>query len=112
MTITGDQALMREINRMALVRAIQRIPGQSRAELAKETGLTKSTVSLLVQDLIDAGASDPGREDYVMARLSDTGALLDAMSKLRTVYPNALAIERVENRFETGRRCACVPEGR
>ena len=55
MTITGDQALMREINRMALVRAIQRIPGQSRAELAKETGLTKSTVSLLVQDLIDAG---------------------------------------------------------
>ena len=55
MTITGDQALMREINRMALVRAIQRIPGQSRAELAKETGLTKSTVSLLVQDLIEAG---------------------------------------------------------
>lgn len=55
MTITGDQALMREINRMALVRAIQRLPGLSRAELAKETGLTKSTVSLLVQDLIDQG---------------------------------------------------------
>jgi len=55
MTITGDQSLMREINRMALVRAIQRVPGLSRAELAKETGLTKSTVSLLVQDLIDEG---------------------------------------------------------
>jgi predicted NBD/HSP70 family sugar kinase len=55
MTITGDQSLLRESNRMALARAIQRTPGLSRAELAKETGLTKSTVSLLVQDLIDEG---------------------------------------------------------
>ena len=55
MTLTGDQSLIREINRMALVRAVQRTPGLSRAELAKETGLTKSTVSLLAQDLIDEG---------------------------------------------------------
>ena len=55
MTLTGDQTLMREINRMAIVRIIQRMPGLSRAEIAKETGLTKSTVSLLVQDLIDEG---------------------------------------------------------
>lgn len=55
MTITGDQSLIREINRMALVRVVQRTPGVSRAELAKETGLTKSTISLLVQDLIDEG---------------------------------------------------------
>lgn len=55
MTITGDQSLIREINRMALVRVIQRVPGLSRAELAKETGLTKSTVSLLVQSLVDEG---------------------------------------------------------
>ena len=55
MAISGDQSLMREVNRMALVRSVQRVPGSSRAELAKETGLTKSTVSLLVQDLIDEG---------------------------------------------------------
>lgn len=55
MSITGDQSLLREINRMALVRVVQRLPGLSRAELAKETGLTKSTVSLLAQDLIDEG---------------------------------------------------------
>lgn len=55
MTITGDQSLMREINRMALVRVAQRVPGLSRAELAKETGLTKSTVSLLANDLIEEG---------------------------------------------------------
>lgn len=41
MTITGDQSLLREINRMAIVRAVQRQPGLSRADLAKETGLTK-----------------------------------------------------------------------
>ena len=42
-------------HKMALARVIQRAPGLSRAELAKETGLTKSTVSLLVQDLINEG---------------------------------------------------------
>lgn len=55
MTITGDQSLLREINRMAIVRAVQRQPGLSRADLAKETGLTKSTIGLLVQDLVDEG---------------------------------------------------------
>lgn len=55
MTITGDQSLLREINRMAIARAVQRQPGLSRADLAKETGLTKSTIGLLVQDLVDEG---------------------------------------------------------
>ena len=55
MTLTGDQSLLREINRMSLVRAIQREAGLSRADLAKATGLTKSTVSLLTQNLIDEG---------------------------------------------------------
>ena len=53
--ISGDQSLLREINRMALIRVVQRHPGMSRADLATTTGLTKSTVSLLVQDLIDEG---------------------------------------------------------
>jgi predicted NBD/HSP70 family sugar kinase len=55
MSITGDQSLLKQINRMALVRVIQRSPALSRADLSKETGLTKSTVSLLVQELIDEG---------------------------------------------------------
>ena len=50
-----------------------------------------------LQELINAGLTDPGRDDYIMARLTDTGALLDAMSKLRSVYPNALAIERSDS---------------
>lgn len=55
MTIAGDQSLLREINRMALVRLVEHGIGLSRADLAKESGLTKSTVGLLVQDLIDDG---------------------------------------------------------
>ncbi|TDN45590.1 exonuclease SbcCD subunit D [Azoarcus indigens] len=47
-----------------------------------------------LDELLAAAASDPARQDYVLARLSDDGALLDAMGKLRTAYPNALAIER------------------
>ncbi|PLK47418.1 ROK family transcriptional regulator [Uliginosibacterium sp. TH139] len=55
MAITGDQRLLKRINRMALVRLVRARPGLSRAELAVETGLTKSTVSLLVQELVDEG---------------------------------------------------------
>mgnify|MGYP001252710105 CR=1 FL=1 len=44
--------------------------------------------------LVAAAATDPARDDYVLARLGDQGALLDAMGKLRSAYPNALAIER------------------
>lgn len=55
MAITGDQSLLKRINRMGLIRLIKTYPGYSRADLAKHTGLTKSTVSLLVQELIDEG---------------------------------------------------------
>ncbi|ABF10535.1 exonuclease SbcCD subunit D [Cupriavidus metallidurans] len=44
--------------------------------------------------LLEAGATDPHRDDYVHAVLTDAGALLDPMARLRQVYPNALAIER------------------
>ena len=44
--------------------------------------------------LVEAGRSDPAREDYVFAMLSDTGALLDPMARLREAYPNALGCER------------------
>ncbi|MFC4486212.1 exonuclease SbcCD subunit D [Tepidiphilus baoligensis] len=47
-----------------------------------------------LDEILAAAGDDPGRDDYVLARLTDTGAILDAMGKLRTAYPNALAIER------------------
>lgn len=47
-----------------------------------------------LDEVLMAGAADLRRDDYIHAVLTDTGALLDPMAKLRQVYPNTLAIER------------------
>lgn len=51
----GSQQLLKVINRMALVRHLCANPGLSRADLAGAVGLTKSTVSLLVRELVSEG---------------------------------------------------------
>nr|WP_315465427.1 ROK family transcriptional regulator [uncultured Rhodoferax sp.] len=55
MKTIGDQQLVKRINRSVLLRRLRAQPGLSRAQLAVESGLTKSTVSLLVRELIDEG---------------------------------------------------------
>ncbi|MBW7861800.1 MAG: exonuclease SbcCD subunit D [Rhodocyclaceae bacterium] len=45
-------------------------------------------------ELIEGGRRDPAREDYVFACLTDRGALLDPVARLRAVYPNVLGCER------------------
>ncbi|MBV7539322.1 ROK family transcriptional regulator [Duganella sp. sic0402] len=55
MIVAGDQQLLKQINRMALVRQLASAPGMSRAALADAVGLTKSTISLLVRELMDEG---------------------------------------------------------
>src|SRR5882672_2279715 len=55
MKTTGDQQLVKRINRSVLLRLLRAQPGLSRARLAEESGLTKSTVSLLVRELLDDG---------------------------------------------------------
>ena len=44
--------------------------------------------------MIERGARDRRRDDYVVAALLDRGALLDPIGQLRAVYPNTLTIER------------------
>jgi predicted NBD/HSP70 family sugar kinase len=51
----GNQQLLKVINRMALVRQMFAHPGMSRADLAVAVGLTKSTVSMLVRELLEEG---------------------------------------------------------
>jgi len=58
MKTKGDQQLVRRINRSVLLRLVRAQPGLSRARLAAESGLTKSTVSLLVRELLDDGWLD------------------------------------------------------
>lgn len=55
MPVTGDQQLLKQLNRMALVRQVSTQPGLSRAALAEVLQLTKSTVSMLVRELVDEG---------------------------------------------------------
>jgi predicted NBD/HSP70 family sugar kinase/predicted transcriptional regulator len=55
MKTIGDQQLVKRINRSVLLRLLRKHSGLSRARLAQESGLTKSTVSLLVRELIEEG---------------------------------------------------------
>ena len=52
MKTTGDQQLLKRINRSVLLRLMRSESGLSRADLARKTGLTKSTVSALVRELV------------------------------------------------------------
>lgn len=66
---TGDQALVREINLSIILNALRDHSPMSRASLAATTGLNKTTVSSLVQQLIDAHfVSEMGAD-----RTEDTG---------------------------------------
>lgn len=47
-----------------------------------------------LKPLIAAAPDDPGRDDYLHVTLTDDGALLNAMARLREAYPNALHLER------------------
>ena len=55
MQFTADQHLLKDLNRMAIVRHLSAQPGQSRAAVAEALQLTKSTVSTLVKELIAEG---------------------------------------------------------
>jgi len=44
--------------------------------------------------IIEQGKTDPNADDYLMVRLTDTHAILDAMGKLRDIYPNVLHLEK------------------
>ena len=45
-------------------------------------------------EIVESGKVDPNNDDYLMVRLTDTHAILDAMGKLRSVYPNVLHLEK------------------
>lgn len=47
-----------------------------------------------LEAILAQGQDDPGRDDYLLVRLTDTQAILDIMGKLRRVYPNVLHLER------------------
>lgn len=55
MKTTGDQYLVKRINRSVVLRLVRAQPLLSRAQLAAESGLTKSTVGQIIKELIEEG---------------------------------------------------------
>ncbi|MBN1380223.1 MAG: exonuclease SbcCD subunit D [Deltaproteobacteria bacterium] len=55
-----------------------------------------------LKDILKGPAAGESREDYLMVRLLDRGAILDTMGKIREVYPNCLHIERPSLMVENG----------
>ena len=46
-----------------------------------------------LRELLERAPADDSRDDYVCARLTDKGALLNAMAQLQQAYPNCLHLE-------------------
>ena len=47
-----------------------------------------------LEEIRRAAEADTSRDDYVLARLTDRGAILDAIGKVRDLYPNCLRVDR------------------
>ena len=46
-----------------------------------------------LHELLERAPADAARDDYLCARLTDSGALLNAMARLQKAYPNCLHLE-------------------
>lgn len=83
---TGDQSLVRELNRSILLNLLRTHTQQSRADLAATTGLNKATVSSLIAELIESGlvreigqatsASAGGRPAVLLELNPDAGCII------------------------------------
>ncbi len=97
MKTTGDQQLVKRINRSVLLRLIRAQPGLSRAQAASQSGLTKSTVSSAVRELIDEGwLSEMGEAAATAARESRTSSGLGRPSTPLQLNANARGLIGVE----------------
>ena len=47
-----------------------------------------------LNSIIEQGKVDPNSDDYLLVKLTDKHAILDAMGQLRAVYPNVLHLEK------------------
>lgn len=81
MRITGDLNLVKKINKSIVLELLQKQSPISRASLAKQTGLTKATVSTLVAELMEdnllyeigTGESSGGRKPVMLVFRQDAG---------------------------------------
>ena len=97
MKTTGDQQLVKRINRSVLLRLIRAQPGLSRAQAASQSGLTKSTVSSAVRELIDEGwLSEMGEAAASAARVKSAPSGLGRPSTPLQINARARGLIGVE----------------
>jgi exonuclease SbcD len=78
--------LVGEISKNGLVTPPRPIPIQPLRNVRSVEGTLAS--------LLESGRKDPGQEDYLRVVLTDEGALLNALGRLREIHPNVLQLER------------------
>jgi len=82
--ITADQLLVKQINKSIVLNTIRKKGNISRADIAHITGLNKSTVSFLVDELINEGfvreegpgASKGGRKPIILSINNNAGCII------------------------------------
>ena len=95
MKATGDLQLLKRINRSVLLRLIRNHPDLSRAKLAALSGLTKSTVSALVRELIDAHWLTEASSPVAAAGLGRPSTPLNINTEKRVLMGIEIAVECV-----------------
>jgi len=101
--MAGDQRLLKRINRMAIVRHVKAHPGLARGALAELTGLADSTVSVLVNELIEEG--------WLRATDSSAGGVVGRRPKLLALDPDRIAILGAEMGVDYLNVVACSLRG-
>jgi predicted NBD/HSP70 family sugar kinase/DNA-binding XRE family transcriptional regulator len=95
MKATGDQQLLKRINRSVLLRLIRAEAGLSRADLSRRSGLTKSTVSALVRELIDEKWLVEARASVAAEGMGRPSTPLQLDAKNRVLMGVEIAVECV-----------------
>ena len=82
--VTGSKELIRDINSTLVLECVLKSEKISRADIAKELGLTKATVSAIVYDLIDkgllkeigSGDAPSGRKPILLSFAAEEGIII------------------------------------
>lgn len=95
MKTTGDQQLLKRINRSVLLRLMRSESGLSRADLARKSGLTKSTVSALVRELLAEKWMTEARAPVAVEGMGRPSTPLQLDAETRVLMGVEIAVEHL-----------------
>ena len=86
-----------EVNQKKSITLVEFKQGESKPDITLLPLKAKRDVRVIegfLDEVLEQGKVDADKDDYLLVRLLDKHAILDAMGKLRSVYPNVLHLER------------------